>query len=562
MRARNQGLHTDNLQELLDSASNAANKGAQQFFTPPDIAAALASPLPKYRRAIVDFNCGSGALLVAGMNYSTENLLGIDIDPRARVKIPPPVIAAGEKPSDDLLTRKARAHVITSDVQAVYPLLREIDWKADLILCNPPFSLKWDPKRLECLAESTCEEVAEIFAKYKNKPAIDSTLASFLIALDALSQRGEGYFVCTAAAAERLILSESALRAHVWLRLTTPNFFADVGKRQAMDNKAPTLMLSVLYFTRGRQTKTRELQAADATAASISAALIIAEAERDTWRGGYSVSPHHAEADTAPLFKIAKLEHEARTGQKQINRDYNIWLDMQGSIRRYLTAFQNMSCKVPRQDVKDLDAINGQSPMALVVQKSTRLALTRAVRGKVWRVQPELMQAVEKALRDYDSIRAPFYPLNEVQRLGYLDEEDFIECKVNFSFGEEDAKPEVCFVKGERYALTSRTVPVERHTTRANLTGELEEIEITGQELSLEITDCFGFKHAFTHDPENSDMKEAGAVVSSVHGLEKLLEHFVIPPVPDIASTRPEDYQRHIAQLGAIEAELAEVNPS
>jgi hypothetical protein len=56
--------------------------------------------------------------------------------------------------------------------------------------------------------------------------------------------------------------------------------------------------------------------------------------------------------------------------------------------------------------------------MALVVQKNTREALQRAVESTVWTVDPKLPPAVEAAIRDYHSSRAPFYPLSEVQRIG------------------------------------------------------------------------------------------------------------------------------------------------
>ncbi len=67
------------LQELLDSAANAADKGQAQWFTPPDWAKVLSIPLCQYRPNIVDLACRNGALLAGGRKRGTR-LLGCDID--------------------------------------------------------------------------------------------------------------------------------------------------------------------------------------------------------------------------------------------------------------------------------------------------------------------------------------------------------------------------------------------------------------------------------------------------------------------------------------------------
>ena len=45
MKQSGNTIHNANLQEFLDSAANAADYGQRQFFTPPDLAAALCRPL-------------------------------------------------------------------------------------------------------------------------------------------------------------------------------------------------------------------------------------------------------------------------------------------------------------------------------------------------------------------------------------------------------------------------------------------------------------------------------------------------------------------------------------
>ncbi|MEY2409179.1 MAG: hypothetical protein QOF48_1849 [Verrucomicrobiota bacterium] len=66
------------LQPYLDSATNAADKGQAQWFTPQAGGRLLARPLPQFRGTIVDLTCGRGDLLVAARNGTTEETLGAD----------------------------------------------------------------------------------------------------------------------------------------------------------------------------------------------------------------------------------------------------------------------------------------------------------------------------------------------------------------------------------------------------------------------------------------------------------------------------------------------------
>ena len=135
---RGQSLNFDNLGETLGASRNAAKLGTQQFLTPRLIAEALATPLPPYRGAILDLACGAGNLAAGACNGTTETVLGGDIDPTAtalptgfrRLK------ADGRKqPIDD--------RVAIADVQLFAPLLKEVNVSCDLLVGNPPFSLKW-----------------------------------------------------------------------------------------------------------------------------------------------------------------------------------------------------------------------------------------------------------------------------------------------------------------------------------------------------------------------------------------------------------------------------------
>jgi len=177
--------------------------------------------------------------------------------------------------------------------------------------------------------------------------------------------------------------------------------------------------------------------------------------------------------------------------------------------------------------------------MSLVVQKASRLALLRAVESEHWRVEPALVSAVRSAVSQYDAVRAPFYPLNPVQRLGYLDEFESLTCR----------KTLAGFSEGRRYSITSRTIPVERREKRLNLAGNPEEIEVSGNELLIEINDDHGTRHAFTFDTGNRNLSGF-----KPHDLQALIDHFDIPAVPDIASLQPDRYAALLADIDILEA--------
>ena len=159
------------VQELLDSAANAADKGQSQFFTPLDFGRRVAESLPKYRGTIVDLNCGAAHLLSAASNKSTGAMLGADIDPCRSM--------------DGVNISR-----ITHDLTLLYPMLSEVKFNADLFVLNPPWGMEWYRDRLTDLSASKLSAVRQAFKS--NAKTIDSTIATLLIALDLCSEAGRG----------------------------------------------------------------------------------------------------------------------------------------------------------------------------------------------------------------------------------------------------------------------------------------------------------------------------------------------------------------------------------
>jgi hypothetical protein len=210
--------------------------------------------------------------------------------------------------------------------------------------------------------------------------------------------------------------------------------------------------------------------------------------------------------------------------------------------------------------VEELDSLNDRSPMELVVQVSTRRALMRAASGEIWRVCPEVKIAVDKAIKDYNSVRAPFIKLNPVQRIGYLDEYDQVKCIAPFNG----------FTVGQMYQMTTQTHESEKVEMRKRVDGKPEEeILVHGMQVLISIFDDAGNEHEFTVFPNekneaeekpkrgffnnrNSVLPVAGKKKLS-HFLQELAENFEIPHVPDVAECNPDLYMKYIKRLEKLE---------
>jgi len=587
-KAQGQRLDGDNLQSVLDSGANAWRVGRQQFFTPHELGRTLMLPLPAARESFVDLTMGAGALLSAS---GAANLYGIDIDSRLARKPTSnnleatnpgkksnswPLSTASLRPGFQIQNQKW--HTVCADLTRFYPLLQEIDWRFDLCGLNPPFSVRWHKPNLVALIDSELDTVRQTFGRGK-KPTIDSVLATFLIALDRMTDRGEGFLICTAAAAQKI--AATPVGKHIWLWVTVKEKSATSASRtdssRGEDEHGFSFDVAVIYFARahrGPEPFRLSVESSPGFLASrLTQSLAPIARQRALLRKGLSIFyPDHFCPLTRELWDAAK-EEWLRVNRTEVPGDYNIWLRKDGTIWRHLTPFQTWSGKIPRAKADLLNRLAGQTPMSLVVQKATRLALLAAIgknnlesknpgiisgkkgswfpdsiKSSPWRVDPDLTAAVENALAEYHAQRAPFYPLNEVQRLGYLDEEDMIKCKLEGLTG---------FKPGKTYPLSSETIDVERQDERLNLLGNIEEITLQGKELAFYIEDERGDKHAFL--PAEAPCSALRSFSSARegdyhHDLHALIRYFEIPEVADVAQIDPDRYNNFVNQIRAIES--------
>lgn len=526
-------------QELLESAPNAGAKGQAQYYTPGDWATVLGLPLPKYRPCIVDLTAGNGQFM-AGVAYRGSDTCGCDIDPAAVANAGPNAVAA--------------------DITRFHPLLGEVKFEADLFVLNPPWDMHWHRDRLTALADSSCRAVADAYAAHDGrtgKDTIDSTIVTICLALHYGSVYGEGVCVANESSLQRLIFApgapHSALKNHIWAHMVVDGNFCQPAAKGGDEVSFKT---GVIWFARAPQSGSPvHLACPDMAAAKVACQQL--QRDRIKLRRGAEVNEDYASTpETRTLWQAAADEWALRTATNK-KPMWNLYLNMDGTIQTNLSLFDEHSGRIPKGEVVRLFALNGKQPMSLVIQKNERKELERAAFGDTWRVAPAVQQAVRLALKEYDAVRAPIRPLNKIQRLGFLDEYDNIQCAI--------ALPR--FSAGKSYPLRTQTVQVRRAGEKMNVSGELDAVEWSGSELCIYITDEEGVERTFMEGklrdknvklsmPDTDDTDEANRVKID-YTLLQLTEHFTIPEVPSVAELHPEQYQRNVALLHEIEEIIA-----
>ena len=538
------------IDELLGHASNGAAKGLAQYLTPPDAARLLARPLPALRPVIVDLTCGDGALL-RGASYHSR-LLGCDLDGEI-VRAP-----------------TALAGLLSADLTTFYPLLKSAAFKSDLFTLNPPWGLHWRRELLAGLAESSLPTVRTAFAAHDGHTAqdcIDSLPATLMLALDLAPAWGEGYILGYTATVNRLILKDGAphgaLKAHVWGAI---DFNLEIDGAE--------IATTALYWSHSH---TKGLAPASRLESghSLEDCVTHLKDNRLTLHRGSEIraNTHQQTLDTAEVWHAAAQEYALR--HAPVRHDFNIRLNPRGVIETSLNLYEERlhdgTGSTLRPDhlklgpVRRLHSLAGRTPMQLVLQRADRRALELATApDSPWRVQPDLLEAVRVAITLYHSQRAPLYPLNDVQRLGHLDEAEEILCRANLAGMTRTRGLAIpVFAAGQSYAVSTETVRVTRGGTKRNLVGELEQVEYTGSELAIWLTGGDGKRYLFMEDRhfaqgitlESRDSAEdkadpvATCPAERRFGLGTLVAHFVIPPVADLAALHPHEYQRNLVQV-------------
>ena len=545
MTQQGNSIHPGNIQHFADSAKNAIQLGQRQFFTPPDLAASLCSVFRRNASTIAtDLMVGSGSLLAASKR---QHLTGIDVDSRV------------SDPDSGLLSSVSKSSVFQADVTRFYPLAKSASLSFDLLLLNPPFSLQWYLDRLSLLAASTVPGVAKAYAAaLAAGDTIDSTLGTFLIALDTLSHSGEGMMICNAATARRFIGDpeadsslqtenlklETSLLRNVWCWLEIPGAI--------YENQHTAFTTAVLYFSasHGRACPADRLplflHSPSPDPGTVERTLATAISARSFAFCGRSID-HDFQAqkwkeDFHPLWNAVRGEYHAL--YHGAPPAYNLMLGADGRILTHLDPFRKAAYVHNRDLLTAFRSMHGEAPASLVVQQASRSALRHALASGNWRVQPELIAAVDRAIADYESIRAPFYTPNPVQALGWLDEESELPC---CSSGIPGFRP------GVNYPIKTWIENTSWSDRKRNLAGEYEDLTLSGRELVVELLADDDRRHHF-HVRRDDSEQIKDSETTHHHHIQALLDHFTIPIPRDVAHANPAAYTENLSRLDTLES--------
>ena len=326
MNQTGNSINPGNIQHFADSAKNAIQLGQRQFFTPPDLAAALCTVFKGSAASIAtDLMAGDLALLKAAKR---PHSCGIDVDER-------------------VTTLPTRTAVFQADVTRFYPLAHQAMLRHDLLLLNPPFSLQWWLSRLAPLALSEVPGVPETYAAALAKgDTIDSTLATLLIALDSLSSNGEGFMICNADTARRLIgdpaptdNGDSPLLRNIWCWLDIPG--------ATYENQNSAFPTAVLYFSASHGRACPEdrrpllLHSPSADPGTVAQTLATAVSARPFAMCGRSIVHEYQAQDwkerVQPVWNAVREEyHQLYHGAPPA---FNLSLRPDGTIRSFLDPF-------------------------------------------------------------------------------------------------------------------------------------------------------------------------------------------------------------------------------
>lgn len=537
-------IHPGNIQHFADSAKNAIQLGQRQFFTPPDLAAALCSVFKRNAATIAtDLMVGSGHLLTAA---NRKHATGIDVDSRV------------SDPDSPLASCVLKSCVFQADITRFYPLATAAGLNFDLLLLNPPFSLQWYLDRLAPLALSDAYGVREAYAAAcAAGDTIDSTLGTFLIALDSLSRYGEGFMICNAATARRLIgdpeaapsdhcplPTDHSLLSNIWCWLEIPGAI--------YENQHSAFTTAVLYFSASHghacpsDHRPLFLHAPSPDPGTVERTLATAISARSFAFCGRSID-HEYQAqkwkeDFHPLWNAVRQEYH--TLYHGTPPAYNLMLGQDGRILTHLDPYRKAAYVHNRDLLMAFRSMHGEAPASLVVQQASRSALRHAMVSGNWRVQPELVAAVDRAVAEYESIRAPFYTPGPVQALGWLDEESELPC----------SKPGIPgFRPGTSYPIKTWIENTDWLDRKTNLAGEREDLALSGRELVVELTSDDDNRHHFhVRRDDSKAFKESDKIHH--HHIQALLDHFAIPIPRDVAHANPAAYTANLARLDQLEA--------
>lgn len=485
---------------------------------------AIAHGLPKLRRNIIDLQGGDGLGCATMATEDTRNILIADAETTHHVKV-----------NRDKFN-PLNWHRIRCGLAELYPLLRETRWKGDLFVCHGEGMIDMDA--FAPLSQSALHTVRRAFDAANELPDV---IANWMAALDCSDTYAAGVVIMPHAlytkhvelGAFRILLD------HVWMRF---DLAADIRGTQR---------LMILYWS--NQHLTGSLGNHEVRTPEALAELAKRQRHQATYNS-YALFPATSVKDYNGAWDAVRDEL-LQLRKPEGRKDFNIWIEKNGRLRTRVYKHQELSSQYPADAIQNLLTLDGKLPNDLVIQFHTRTTLTQAVSNPMWRCAEGVQEAVNRALVNYDGIRATLYPLKPAQCLGYLDEQKTIRCNKSFDG----------FTAGVEYPVNAYSVTFERLKFKPNAAGTNDEILLNGKEQMLAIRNDQKEWRTFVDqrhlNPKTKIERVSGGVMeyglpvgrfTPDHPLQSIIEHFEVRRPKDVAEANPEQHAIYLRQLAEV----------
>lgn len=498
-------LLSETTEDIMTSASNVAERGLQQFYTPSKFAEFIAEIMLRDGRefSVCDLTAGDGALLLP-FNRAGVQCHGVEID---AVKC------------DKSLG------VVRGDLCRVAPYLEELNVKFSKFVLNPPFGLRWSYEGREW----------------------NSAELTLRLANDLSQGYGEGVMIMHEANWSGVRAAEEELPGvHFYAAFKVAGLFAPASSVRC-----------VVAFWRGSWADV-ERSGGDLTGEESPA---FDWSKFDEWE---AEAFEFITERRGRYFAQSAPNSDEWTSQRMRAAASAARAEVESKVQRFNFEVHGSSVRVHVPDITALRLIKARGESYLLkvrkfsglpfryfamnteaanfIREAVESGLLTAEPGRLEFARPELheggywfpglLERVERAVRESAKYISPFYQLKELQRLGYLWDLKQIRCK------ESDA--EAGYVAGEFYPIKSRTVDWVRteYIMKPRRQGDEvfeESVEVKVEGKSLRIT--IGGRE-FT---ESADDKRY------------IVQVFDVPEPGDITQHFASDYRRYYAELSKLE---------
>jgi SNF2 family DNA or RNA helicase len=466
--------------ENIFTSKNSLQKGLQQYFTPTKIAQFASRVIePENNAVIVDLTAGTGNLLKPYAEQNDSALcLGIEID------------------KSNIPTHTENLKVANVDLSKVYPYLRAVDFKADIVALNPPFSLFWD--------------LPELTGNPDKK--IESQKATILVGYELLSALGTGYFIASRSTFEKTLNTDEAIMGRVFATIHMQNLFLPYSNVE-----------SVLCFFSNDVTEKRIKQYASTFDFNVPDIDAVLETEQEHLQrfmdsNRIYINTHNEEEEKkekSDRFKAALTEYKRQQSKKA--QSFNIEI-RNGKFSVSLSNFQFyvINTKLSEEEQSLINEMKGVALSYFAFNTQARKLLTKVIeQDKLLTISPNAEQAIEKAVQKADFTLTPFYSLKPQQRLAHLENIDQIKCIKDLNLKKKS------FKAGKFYQVKVTTTIATDYYERMKYSKESEQDKKTemvkvSKNLSIEIDE-----HTFTESKKD---------------IEAIIQHFELPDPQDVRS--------------------------